>query len=99
MSRKISKVLLIGSTGTIGTHITSAFASLSVSGKSPLEKVAIFTSPSTVESKKAFIDELKSKNIEVIVGDLGDDDQVKKAFEGEKPVENVVGPQRDEERG
>lgn len=72
------KVLIIGATGTIGTHITAAIADAVKS----FERVAIFTSPATAESKKGVIESLKSKGVEVIVGDIEDDEQLKKVFSG-----------------
>ena len=72
------KVLIIGATGTIGTHITTAIANAS----SQFEKVAIFTSPATAEGKKGVIEELKRKNVEIITGDINDDEQLKKALSG-----------------
>lgn len=72
------KVLIIGATGTIGTHITAAIADASKS----FERVAIFTSPATAETKKSVIEDLKSKGVEVIVGDINDDNLIKKTFSG-----------------
>lgn len=72
------KVLIIGATGTIGKHISAAIANASKS----FERVAIFTSPSTAETKQGVIEELKSKGVEVIVGDINDDEQLKKALSG-----------------
>lgn len=72
------KVLIIGATGTIGTHITAAIANAT----KQFEKVAIFTSPATAESKKGVIEELKSKNVDIITGDISDDKQLKDALAG-----------------
>lgn len=76
----VRKVLIIGATGTIGTHITAAIADSSKS----FERVAIFTSPSTAEGKKGVIDDLKSKGVETIVGDINNDEDLKKALSGRK---------------
>jgi nucleoside-diphosphate-sugar epimerase len=79
------KVLIIGATGTIGKHITAAIAESSKS----FDRVAIFTSPSTAESKKDVIENLKKQGVETIVGDLSDDEQVKSAFSGMLAVASV----------
>ena len=80
MSRKLSSVLIIGASGTIGQPITRAIAG----SRSSFDRVAIFTSQSTVENKAPFVDELKKQDVEIIVGDIGDKAQVKSAFEGER---------------
>ena len=77
-ARRISSVLIVGSSGTIGQHITSALAG----SRKSFQRVAIFTSPSTVQNKRDFIAKLEKHDVEVIQGDLGSDADVKKAFEG-----------------
>lgn len=72
-------LLLFGATGNIGTHILDAI----LTARQEFDRVAIFTSPATAASKKDFLDNLKrSNNVEVLVGDLQDEDAVKKAYEG-----------------
>ena len=77
-ARRISSVLIVGSSGTIGQHITSALAG----SRKSFQRVAIFTSPSTAQNKGDFIANLEKHDIEVIQGDLASDADVKKAFEG-----------------
>lgn len=72
------KILLFGATGVIGKYILDAL----VSAKSDFEKIGIFTSPSTAEKKKHDIDSLKAKGVEVVVGDVNNEADVVKAYEG-----------------
>jgi len=85
--RRISSVLVVGSSGTIGQHIISALAE----SRQSFQRVAIFTSPSTVDNKKDFIANLRKHDVEVIQGDLANDTDVKKAFEGFDAVVSALG--------
>lgn len=62
----------------IGTYIVQAI----VQNKAQFDRIAIFTSPSTVESKADQIDSLKKEGVEVIVGDINNPDDVVKAYKG-----------------
>ena len=80
-----SKVLIIGATGAIGKPITAQI----LAAKSKIERVAIITSNSTVTNKADEIKALKAKGVEVYVGDLGAEEDVKRAYKGESVM--VVG--------
>ena len=82
MSRKLSTVLIIGSSGTIGTHISKALAK----SRASFDRVAIFTSPSTVENKKEFIADLQNNDVNIITGDINNDSDVKGVFEGNRYI-------------
>ena len=71
------KILLFGATGVIGRYILQAV----VDSKASFEKIGIFTSPGTAEKSKDDIDALKAKGVDVIVGDVNDGGDVKKAYE------------------
>jgi nucleoside-diphosphate-sugar epimerase len=71
------KVLLFGATGVIGIYILQAL----IESKASFEKIGIFTSPGTAENKKDDIDSLKAKGVDVVVGDVHDEGDVKKAYE------------------
>lgn len=71
-------LLLFGATGTIGSYILEAI----LTERSQFDRVAIFTSARTAESKASTLDDLKKKNVEVIVGDVEDESAVKAAYEG-----------------
>ncbi|TVY88374.1 Isoflavone reductase-like protein [Lachnellula willkommii] len=71
-------LLIIGATGYIGTHITSQI----LANKTSFSRIAIFTSPQTVEKKPDIIDGLKKQGAEIIVGDTTNEDDLVKAFQG-----------------
>jgi uncharacterized protein YbjT (DUF2867 family) len=76
---KPRNVLLIGATGLIGTHIARSI----VSARAEFERVAIFTSPPTAGSaKEAALSDLKSKNVEVIYGDITNEQDIAAAYKG-----------------
>jgi len=74
-----SKILLFGATGVIGKYILEQL----IEAKPAFEKVGIFTSPGTAETKKEDLEKLKEKGVKVVIGDVNSDSDVKKAFEGE----------------
>jgi len=71
-------ILIIGATGAIGVYITQQI----ISAKSSFGRIAILTSQNTVNTKAAELEKLKSAGVEVIVGDLGVEEDVKKAYQG-----------------
>ena len=71
-----SKIVLFGATGLIGTHILDAI----LGADPPFEKVGIFTSPGTAESKSELIQDLKAKGVEIHVGDFENAEDVSKAY-------------------
>lgn len=74
------KILVFGATGVIGKYIISGL----IDAKASFEKVGIFTSPATVENKKAEIAALKDKGVEVLVGNVESEADVTKAYDGER---------------
>jgi uncharacterized protein YbjT (DUF2867 family) len=71
-------VLVIGATGLIGTPITKAI----ISAKSSFGRIAILTSSATVAKKASEINSLKSQGVEILTGDLSNEQDVKKAYSG-----------------
>lgn len=72
-------ILLIGATGLIGTHITRSI----VSARADFERVVILTShPAAGSAKEAALSDLKSKNVEVIYGDITNEKDVAAAYQG-----------------
>jgi uncharacterized protein YbjT (DUF2867 family) len=72
-------LLLFGATGTIGSYILDAV----LSTRDQFGRIAIFTSVRTAETKASHLNDLKTqKNVEVIVGNVEDEDVVKAAYEG-----------------
>lgn len=72
------EILLFGATGQIGTFILDAI----LSARPQFARVAIFTSPRTAETKALYLETLKQQNVEVIVGDIEDENAVKAAYGG-----------------
>ncbi|KAF2000364.1 NAD(P)-binding protein [Amniculicola lignicola CBS 123094] len=81
------KVLLFGATGVIGKDILNAL----VDDKASFEKIGIFTSPGTAEKKAGALAELKAKGIQVVVGDVSKEDDVRKAFQDYDTVVSALG--------
>ncbi|KAK7515466.1 NmrA-like family-domain-containing protein [Phyllosticta citriasiana] len=81
------RILIFGATGKIGAYITSAIADVSPS----FARVAIYTSTSTVTGKAAQIEALKARGVEVIVGELDDDDKIKEAYMGFDTIVSCLG--------
>lgn len=73
-----SNILLIGGTGVIGKFLTAAL----LDAKSHFGRIALFTSPSTVESKQTLLKPWQELGLEVITGDVNRDEDVKNAYEG-----------------
>ncbi|KAJ5650325.1 uncharacterized protein N7484_004048 [Penicillium longicatenatum] len=80
-------LLIFGATGTIGSFILEAI----LSARSQFDRVAIFTSPRTAETKAAYLEKLKAQNIEIIVGDVEDENAVKAAYTGIDTVISALG--------
>lgn len=81
MPRKLENILLLGATGTIGVHISKAFAA----STSSFKRVAILTSQKTLDTKASLMSELKQSGIETIVGDITDESSLKSIFAGMSP--------------
>jgi uncharacterized protein YbjT (DUF2867 family) len=76
---KPRNVLIIGASGLIGTHITRSI----VSARSEFDRLAVLTSPPAAGSaKEAALGDLKSKNVEVIYGDITNEKDVAEAYKG-----------------
>lgn len=73
-----SNILVFGATGVIGKFITEQL----IAAKSNFSRIAIFTSPGTIENKKDEIEKLKKQGVEVIVGDVTNESDVRAAYEG-----------------
>jgi nucleoside-diphosphate-sugar epimerase len=78
MTHHPQNILLFGATGQIGSHILSAL----LSARTEFQRIAIFTSLSTATSKAEHLNALKANGVEVIVGDLTAEADVKRAYEG-----------------
>lgn len=82
-------ILIIGGTGLIGEHISNAI----VASREHFDRIALFTSANTVFTKAAFVDGLKARDVEIIVGDIKLADDVREAYSGFDTVVSCVGRQ------
>lgn len=71
-------ILLFGATGTIGSFILDAI----LPARSQFNRIAIFTSPHTAETKAAQLSKLKQQGVEVIIGNVEEEEAVKAAYAG-----------------
>jgi nucleoside-diphosphate-sugar epimerase len=78
MATECKKLLIFGATGLIGSRIIQEI----VRNKSKFDRIAVFTSSGTYESKASEMQSLKKGGVEVIVGDVTNSDDVKKAYQG-----------------
>ncbi|TVY30692.1 Isoflavone reductase-like protein [Lachnellula hyalina] len=80
-------LLVFGATGYIGAYILKEI----LKNKDSFGRIAIITSPSTVENKSEQLQNLKSEGVEVIVGDVTNPADVLNAFKGINTVISTVG--------
>jgi NAD(P)-dependent dehydrogenase (short-subunit alcohol dehydrogenase family) len=76
------RILVIGATGVIGKYILDQL--LLAKDNAGFENIAILTSKGTVDNKADEISKLKSKRVEVIVGDVTKEEDVKNAYDGQQ---------------
>ncbi|KAJ4990767.1 NmrA-like family protein [Stagonosporopsis vannaccii] len=80
-------VLIFGATGVIGKYITQEI----VNARSSFDKIGLFTSPSTVKNKPDEINHWEENGVDINVGDVTSEEDVKKAFEGYDTVISALG--------
>ncbi|CAG8976121.1 hypothetical protein HYALB_00002401 [Hymenoscyphus albidus] len=80
-------ILIFGATGYIGWYITDQI----VKAKTSFGRIAIFTSPGTVEKKPDLISQLQENGVEVIVGSAGEEADVVNALDGITTIVSAVG--------
>ncbi|KXS98408.1 hypothetical protein AC578_1767 [Pseudocercospora eumusae] len=81
------KVLVLGGTGVIGKILLDTL----LAAKDEFERIGLFTSPETCAKKAGLINSFKSRGAEVLVGDLDNDNDVRKAYEGFDTVVSALG--------
>jgi hypothetical protein len=69
-------ILIFGGTGLIGKYILDAV----LAANPPFEKVGIYTTAGTAESKSQLINDLKAKGVQIHIGDIRDIEDVAKAY-------------------
>ncbi|KGO38899.1 hypothetical protein PEX1_093700 [Penicillium expansum] len=78
-------ILLFGATGNIGSFILDAI----LPERSQFGRIAIFTSPHTAETKVSQLNKLK-EGVEVIVGNVEDENAVKAAYKVRAYLEDEI---------
>ncbi|KAH9903916.1 isoflavone reductase family protein [Xylariomycetidae sp. FL2044] len=81
------RILIIGATGLIGKFITTAL----IKARSNFDRIGILTSETTLASKSELIGKFRRDGVEIFAGDIDDDDQVLKAYDGFDTVVSAVG--------
>lgn len=71
-------LLIIGATGVIGKPITKEI----IKAKSSFGRIAMLTSENTIQKKPSDITDFKQSGIEVLIGDITKEEDVKKAYHG-----------------
>jgi FlaA1/EpsC-like NDP-sugar epimerase len=71
-------ILIIGATGLIGNYITAEI----VKAKASFGRIIVFTSENTIHTKSSQINELKHSGVEILVGDITKEEEVKRAYRG-----------------
>lgn len=82
MASSLEHILLIGSTGTIGTAIRTAL----VSQTSKFKRIGVLTTTASLEKKKDVFDGLQSEGLEIVLSDLDDKESLTKALKGRTSV-------------
>ncbi|KAL4964307.1 uncharacterized protein BDV14DRAFT_209446 [Aspergillus stella-maris] len=82
-----SNILFFGATGAIGSYIIAAL----VKSRDQFNRIAVFTSPNTLQTKSAVINALKEHGVEFIVGDVNNKEDVVAAFEGIDTIVSALG--------
>lgn len=77
-SENPKRVLIFGATGVIGKYIIQEI----VNAKSSFEKIGLFTSPETTKNKSDEIEGWKEKGVDIYVGNVNSEEDVKKAYGG-----------------
>lgn len=80
-------LLIIGATGVIGRPITKEI----IKAKSSFGRIAILTSESTVQTKSEEINDFQQSGVEVLIGDITKEEDVKKAYHDIDTVISCVG--------
>ncbi|KAL2869567.1 uncharacterized protein BJX67DRAFT_392093 [Aspergillus lucknowensis] len=82
-----SNLLIFGATGAIGSYITAEI----VHARASFNRIAVFTSPSTLSAKAEQLSALREEGVEIITGDVTKKDDVVKAFEGIDTIISALG--------
>ncbi|EAW07579.1 aromatic alcohol reductase [Aspergillus clavatus NRRL 1] len=88
MPGQLRNILVLGATGVIGRFIIKALAT---AAPTSFDRVAIFTSQNTIDTKTEQIRWLKDHGVEIIIGDLTDEAHVRAAYQGFDTIISCLG--------
>ncbi|RAL16770.1 aromatic alcohol reductase [Aspergillus homomorphus CBS 101889] len=86
MSDKFN-ILIFGATGNIGSYITQAL----LDARPHFGRFAIFTSPNSLQTKTEVLDKLRRQGVDILVGDIANADEVRKAYADFDTVVSALG--------
>ncbi|KAK7413258.1 hypothetical protein QQX98_007846 [Neonectria punicea] len=87
MTPPSKRILVLGATGVIGKVLLSAL----INAKDNFERIGIFTSAQTLANKSELVESFRSRGVDVITGDLYNDDDILGAYKGFDTVVSAVG--------
>ncbi|PYH46250.1 isoflavone reductase family protein [Aspergillus saccharolyticus JOP 1030-1] len=82
-----SNILIFGATGSIGAYITQAL----LDDRAHFGRFAVFTSPHSLQTKGEMLDKLRRQGVDILVGDIGNQDDVRKAYADFDTVVSALG--------
>ena len=82
-----ASILIIGATGTIGKYITDQI----VNAEPRFAQITVLTSKEAANKKAERFNDLRSKGVKVITGDVTNQEDIKAAYEGIDTVISAVG--------
>ncbi len=80
-------LLIIGATGLIGKPITRAI----IQSKTSFGRIAVLTSEKTLQQKSTEIKDLELSGVEILVGDITSEEDVKRAYQSRSRVDLLIG--------
>ncbi|KAL2415840.1 Reductase efuL [Exophiala dermatitidis] len=86
-AQETRNILIIGSTGTVGTYITRAI----IDARDNFDRICVLTSEKTLVEKVQDIAALEAWGVEIFTGGLDSERAVKKAYEGIDTIVSCVG--------
>jgi uncharacterized protein YbjT (DUF2867 family) len=82
MSAIKENLLVLGATGYIGNYIIDKI----LDAKDSFERIAVFTSQNTLDTKPELVNSLKERGADIIIGDSFNETDILKAFQGLRDI-------------
>lgn len=81
------RLLIFGATGLIGSHVLRAL----LDANSEFDEIRVFTSEETVKTKAVTIDRIEKDGATIFIGNLEDDEDIRRGYNGIDVVISCVG--------